>query len=300
MTLRLIERNASLPPSHKAHAMNIQDLVHYFDSLGSPGSVGLHKLQFDDHGAFGNYQGLRLYSVFQPLFTADTLQPAAHEALLRARDAANRPVTPADAFRRAVTPEAAMHFDRLCRVVHALNFFHQSGAQGDLFLNISGRHLLSVGTGHGHTFETLLRHCGLAPTQIVLEVLESGVDDLQHLQEAVNGYRSRGFRVAIDDFGCQHSNFDRLWRLTPDIVKLDRSLIVQASTNARARRILPKIIDIIHDLGAQVVCEGIETAEQHTLARAAGADLLQGYYYARPSSVVGHPEAFGAPVCAVG
>lgn len=191
-----------------------------------------------------------------------------------------------------------MHFDRLCRVVHALNFFHQSGAQGDLFLNISGRHLLSVGKGHGHTFETLLRHCGLAPTQIVLEVLESGVDDLQHLQEAVNGYRSRGFRVAIDDFGCQHSNFDRLWRLTPDIVKLDRSLIVQASTNARARRILPKIIDIIHDLGAQVVCEGIETAEQHTLARAAGADLLQGYYYARPSTEVVSPRAAHATISA--
>lgn len=56
----------------------------------------------------------------------------------------------------------------------------------------------------------------------MLGVLESHVDDLQHLQEAIDAYRSRGFRVAIDDFGCQHSNFDRLWRLTPDIVKLAR------------------------------------------------------------------------------
>lgn len=266
--------------------MNLENLVRYFDSLGAPHSVGPHNLQFSDQGAFGNYRGLRLCSVFQALFAADTLQPVAHEALLRARYAGNRTITPADAFRRAVTPEDAMHLDRLCRVVHALNFFRQSGAQGDLFLNISGRHLLSVGTGHGHTFETLLRHCGLTPTQIVLEVLESDVDDLQHLQEAVNGYRSRGFRVAIDDFGCRHSNFDRLWRLTPDIVKLDRSLIHQAATNPRARRILPKIIDIIHDLGAQVVCEGIESAAQHALARDAGADLLQGYHYARPSPEV--------------
>jgi EAL domain-containing protein (putative c-di-GMP-specific phosphodiesterase class I) len=125
--------------------------------------------------------------VFQALFSAETLQPAAHEALPRARDVSNRTIAPAEAFRRAVTPDDAMHFDRLCRVVHALNFFNQSGAQGDLFLNISGRHLLSVGVGHGQTFETLLKHCGLKPTQIVLEVLESGVD----------GYRSHGFRVAI-------------------------------------------------------------------------------------------------------
>jgi len=263
--------------------MSIHDLIGYFDALGTPRAAGLHNLQFDDRGAFGHYRGLRLYSAFQALFQADTLHVVAHEALLRARDAGNRTIAPAEAFRRAETAEDAMHLDRLCRVVHALNFFNQSGAQGDLYLNISGRHLLSVGAGHGHTFETLLRHCGLQPTQIVLEVLESGVDDLQHLQEAVDGYRSRGFRVAIDDFGCRHSNFDRLWRLTPDIVKLDRSLIVQASTHDRARRILPKIIEIIHDLGAQVVCEGIETADQHALAQAAGADLVQGYYYAKPS-----------------
>jgi EAL domain-containing protein (putative c-di-GMP-specific phosphodiesterase class I) len=272
--------------------MSIHDLIGYFDTLATARLTGLHNLQFDNHGVFGHYRGLRLYSVFQALFQADTLQPVAHEALLRARDAGNRSIAPAEAFRRAETPEDAMHLDRLCRVVHALNFFNQSGAHGDLFLNISGRHLLSVGAGHGHTFEILLRHCGLQPTQIVLEVLESGVDDLQHLQEAVDGYRSRGFRVAIDDFGCQHSNFDRLWRLTPDIVKLDRSLIVQASTNARAGRILPKIIEIIHDLGAQVVCEGIETADQHALAQAAGADLVQGYYYAKPSPDV---VAFPAP-----
>lgn len=126
--------------------------------------------------------------------------------------------------------------------------------------------------------------CGLKPRQVILEVLEARVDDISRLNDAVAAYRQRGYRVAIDDFGCEHSNFDRLWRLTPDIVKLDRSLIVQATSNERARRILPKIVDIIHELGAQVVCEGIETPEQHNLAIEAGADLLQGYYYAMPSA----------------
>ncbi|MBA3998830.1 MAG: EAL domain-containing protein [Candidatus Accumulibacter sp.] len=286
--------------------MPIDDLLSYFDRWnGLPAAPG-HNLEFDDCGVSGSYRGLRLYSVFQALFAADTLRPVAHEALLRARDEANRAVPPAEAFKRAVTPEDAVYFDRLCRMVHALNFFNQSGAEGELFLNVSGRHLLSVGGGgHGRTFETLLQHCGLRPTQIVLEILESRVDDLQHLQEAIDAYRSRGFRVAIDDFGCQHSNFDRLWQLTPDIVKLDRSLIVQAVANPRARRILPKLIEIIHDLGAQAVVEGIETLEQHALACDAGADLLQGYYYAKPSAeVVSRPVALvssfvrAAPVAA--
>ena len=266
--------------------MAYDDLLAYFDYWNRQLSESADDFQFDDLGAFGSFRGLRLYSAFQAVFASDTLQPVAHEALLRARDENNKSISPAEAFERAVTPDEAIYFDRLCRTVHSLNFFNQSGAEGDLYLNVSGRHLLSVGGGHGRTFETLLKQCGLKPTQIVLEILESGVEHLQHLQAAVDAYRSRGFRVAIDDFGCQHSNFDRLWQLTPDIVKLDRSLIVQAGINGRARWILPRIVEIIHGLGAQVVVEGIETPEQHALALDAGADLLQGFYYARPSAEV--------------
>ena len=128
--------------------------------------------------------------------------------------------------------------------------------------------------------------CGLTPERIVLEILEARIDDLGRLQEAVSGYRSRGYRVAIDDFGCAHSNFDRLWQLSPDIVKLDRSLMVQAEANPRARRVLPKLVEIIHELGATVVCEGIENRTQHQLAADAGADWLQGYFYALPATAL--------------
>ena len=266
--------------------MPTDELLAYFESWNRQRGEPTSDLRFDDLGAFGSYCGLRLYSVFQAVFSAATLTPVGHEALLRARDKQLCAIPPAEAFKLAVTPDEAIYFDRLCRMVHALNFSSQGGAVGDLYLNVSGRHLLSIGSGHGQTFETLLTHCGLKPTQIVLEVLESGVDDLPHLQVAVEGYRSRGFRVAIDDFGCQHANFDRLWRLTPDIVKLDRSLIVQATEDRRARCILPKLVEIIHDLGAQVVVEGIETARQHALAIDAGSDLLQGYYYATPATEI--------------
>ncbi len=264
--------------------MHIDELLAYFDRWNGQRAVAGPSIEFDDHGAFGRYQGLRLYSVFQALFSADTLHPVAHEALLRAKDENGQALTPPEAFKRAASPAESMYFDRLCRMVHSLNFFNQNGVEGDLFLNVSGSHLLSVSGNHGETFETLLQHCGLQPTQIVLEILESRVDDLHRLQEAIDAYRSRGFRVAIDDFGCQHSNFDRLWQLTPDIVKLDRSLIVQAADNSRARRILPKLIDIIHDLGALAVCEGIENLAQHELATDAGSDLLQGFYYAKPAA----------------
>lgn len=281
--------------------MPLDELLEYFAEWTSDLVRAEPNLKFDDRGAFGSYRGLRLYSVFQALFATTDGRPVAHEALLRVIDREGKSLTPAQAFAVPKGQQEIVYFDRLCRMVHAVNFVNQARDDTPLFLNVSGQHLLSVGEGgHGQTFEKLLSHCGLKPSQIVLEVLESRVDDLKHLQRAVEAYQRRGYRVAIDDFGCQHSNFDRLWLLSPDIVKLDRSLIVEAGTNPRARRILPKLIEIIHDLGAQAVCEGIETGDQHALARDAGADLVQGFLYARPGTTLIHaptplPNSGAAP-----
>lgn len=268
-------------------------LLAYFrndDGLPPPGCRGLSVET--DGAALGRYDRLTLRSAFQPLFDAGSLRAVAHEALLRARTTDGDPVSPPLAFQYPVGAADIVYFDRLCRTVHALNFARQARAGEALFLNVDARHLLSVGGGHGAAFEALLGHCGLSPTDVVLEILESGIDDQNHLADAVASYQRRGYRIAIDDFGCRHSNFDRLWQLSPDIVKLDRSLIAQAAVNPRARLILPKLVEIIHALGAQVVCEGVETAEQHALAVDSGADLLQGYHYARPApGLRRHPDA---------
>ena len=242
----------------------------------------LHKQQ---EAIVGKFAGLELHSHYQPLFHARDLQPFAHEALLRPRKPGQTTfASPFEALNSATTAQAAIYLDRLCRVVHAMNFVRQQPGAQHLFLNVSAQHLQSVSHSHGEAFEGLLHLCGLSPQQVVLEILESSVDDLALLQTALQSWRQRGFQIAIDDFGCQHSNFDRLWQMTPDIVKLDRQLVQQAAQNTRAAVILPKLIDMIHDLGARVVCEGVETTEQHQLCVDAGADFLQGYYYARPAA----------------
>ena len=92
--------------------------------------------------------------------------------------------------------------DRLCRVIHSVNFLTQQPQQQALYLNVNGRHLLGIASGrHGATFEALLAYCGLAPQQVVLEIIESSVDDLALLQQAITAYKAKGFRIAIDDFG---------------------------------------------------------------------------------------------------
>lgn len=279
-------------------ATQFEQLIAHFEERNGAAPLLEHCVHFEDAGAVGRYGELHLRSAFQPLFQADSMRAVAHEALLRVEDDRQRSISPEQAFRIPKAPERIVHFDRLCRTIHAINFAAQAEPGAVLYLNVDGRHLLNVQGGtHGTFFEALLGYCGLTPGQVVLEILESRIGDFGRLTEAIAAYQQRGFGIAIDDFGCRHSNFDRLWRLSPDIVKLDRSLIVQSAGNPRARKILPKLVEVIHDLGARVVCEGIETVSQHALAVNAGVDMLQGYLYARPGDRLQHrPHSSAAPV----
>ncbi|MBK1679010.1 EAL domain-containing protein [Rhodocyclus tenuis] len=292
--------------------MSPADLLEHFNSLYRAARTGIStspianaasaetRFARADAQIVAHVADLRLNSVFQPIFDAGNGRLISHEALLRPwrrrgmagdegrRRGGEEAVSPEEVFARSGERGDIVHLDRLCRTLHTINFSWQQQLrgeqQGDLFLNIHPRHLLEVSGDHGSYFESVLRRCGLTPERVVLEILESSVDDLPALQKALANYQRRGYRIAIDDFGRSHSNFDRLWQLQPDIVKLDRSLIVTASDNDRVRRTLPRLVDIIHELDALTVFEGIETQEQLTLARDSGADALQGYLLGRPAA----------------
>lgn len=268
--------------------MPLTDLVHYLNDRNrsqygqhlSPGD----SLNLAEGRVTGRFAGLSLDSAFQPIVQASSGRIVGHEALLRATAPDGSPLAPDAVFVLPTDGEEIVFLDRLARTVHALNYLLQARSQGgDLYLNIHPRHLLAVSGDHGLVFEAILKRLGLSPERVVLEILESAIDDSARIRQAVANYRSRGYRIAIDDFGRHHSNFDRLWQLEPDVVKLDRSLIDEASRNPKARRVLPRLVEIVHDLEARVVFEGIETAEQLAIAIDAGADQLQGYYLARPA-----------------
>ena len=122
-----------------------------------------------------------------------------------------------------------------------------------------------------------------AEHQVVIEINEGAVEQEDLLSYAIANYRERGYKIALDDFGRHHSNLERLWRLSPDYVKFDGSLIQHAEQNTPLQKVLPKLIEIVRDLGGQTIVEGIETPKQEELAIRAGAHLLQGYHIGRPA-----------------
>jgi EAL domain-containing protein (putative c-di-GMP-specific phosphodiesterase class I) len=246
-------------------------------------------LDLDDYGLSEQTQGefsstflgIQLNSAFQPIYDSELGELYGHEALLRPSLGETQSISPEFAFSFAEQSGRLVKFDRVSRTLHVLNFRQIFNENGLLFLNVHPKLLTSV-NAHGKVFERIL-HANSVPTdRVVIEIQESVVDHDKQLVEAIANYRDRGYRIAIDDFGRKQSNLDRLWKLSPDYVKLDLSIVQQAEDNPRVRKILPKLVDIIRDLGAQPVIEGIETQVQLDLAIETGSTLLQGYFLGRP------------------
>jgi len=230
----------------------------------------------------GNHYGAALSSVFQPIYSLAHRRPIGFEGLVRARKENGEPLSPIDLF-RYLPEQHCIPLDRLTRYLHVQNFIQQATEEFWLFLNIHPAILLH-GKNHGRFFGDLLSESGIAPNNVVVEILEDSIEDKGMLTETIQYYRDLGCLIAIDDFGTGNSNFDRVWKISPDIVKLDKSVVHDLSTNKVARRMLPNLVSLIHECGSLVLLEGVEQEEQALLAVDAGVDFVQGYYFAKPAA----------------
>ena len=244
-----------------------------------------YKLDVSSGDVQARFIGMQLSSVFQPIVDLNQNTPLGYEALLRAFDQKGKPVNPPAAFRQAEVVERLVKFDRLCRTLHTLNFLNMGKGCGLLFLNVHPELLVAVNS-HGKVFEQVLHQHDVSTQDVVIEIHESAVSDEKLLASAIANYRERGYKIAIDDFGQEHSNLQRLWTLAPEYVKLDGGIIQQASCNPKLQRILPKLVEIIRELDAEVIVEGVETQEQLELAEHAGVHLVQGYLLGLPESAL--------------
>ena len=108
----------------------------------------------------------------------------------------------------------------------------------------------------------------------------------------MDGYRGLGASIAMDGFGLGCSNLDRVARLRPDVVKIDRVLLAKAVGGERFRRMLPGMIELLHESNTKVAIEGIESRSEALFAIESKADFLQGFFFAKPQAGLG--EAPGA------
>lgn len=226
------------------------------------------------------FRDCTIASVFQPIFSLSHRTPVGYEALCRASSADGVPVSPPDLFGQVKDESDNVLLDRLCRAIHVRNFSGFSDSSW-IFLNVNPL-VTIMGKSYGSFFREMLEQNHIPPHQVVVEILEKSIYDESILSAAVNYYKRLGCLVAIDDFGASHSNFDRIWNIQPDIVKFDRSIVVQAETCRMVRKALPNLVGLIQELGCITLMEGVETEQQALIAIDSNVDLVQGYYFGYP------------------
>lgn len=160
-----------------------------------------------------------------------------------------------------------------------------SGFEPDVSINLSAADLAD-----GELEQSILSHARvyrILPQRIVFEITESAVMREAHcVVGAMKRLRKHGFRFSVDDFGTGYSSLAQFKQLPVDEIKIDRSFIMDLEPDSDDAVIVRSTIDLGHNLGVQVVGEGVETAAAWRMLLALGCDLAQGYLISPPLPAV--------------
>ncbi|WP_235928050.1 EAL domain-containing protein [Goekera deserti] len=218
-----------------------------------------------------------LWPVYQPIVSLADRRVTGHEALLRGQ-VDGRHVGGGDLFFLAEAAGWLPELDRVARHA-ALGGAAPWLGSADLYVNLHPASVHRPQVCLAGT-EALAAELGVAPGQLVIEVVEShAVVDRGHLVALLEHHRSLGWRVALD--GAGWSSLGLLGALRPDVVKLDKALVQQLPAPG-ARAVVAAVVELAHSRGATVVAEGVEDEETAQEVAALGADLGQGWLFGRP------------------
>lgn len=222
----------------------------------------------------------RVAAHFQPIVSVRDRSIIGFEGLARVHDESG-PVSPSIAFDKANRDGTLLQLDRVCRD-RAFDGFAaiRNREHLVLFANLNAALLDGPAAGSWYLSEQV-RNAGLEPEHIAIEVVENRVRDLGALRSFCDRYRAAGFLIVVDDFGTSHSNFERLVDVQPDIIKIDRTLIRGIEADRYKRSLVQTIAELARSIGALSLAEGVETVEELQACTVLGADLFQGFLFAK-------------------
>jgi diguanylate cyclase (GGDEF)-like protein/PAS domain S-box-containing protein len=195
-----------------------------------------------------------------------------------------------------IVPLGAWVLREACRQAAA---WRESGWQIGLSVNFSLRQVSAA--RFAESVLAVLDESGLSHGALTLEVTEQVlVEGAEPMVAGLSELRRHGVRLAIDDFGTGYASLAYLRELPVDIIKIDPSFVAGLGIDGTLALLTRTIVQVGHDLGIEVVAEGIERPEQLELLRAMGCGLGQGYLVARPMTARGIEELAAAAAEPVG
>lgn len=235
-------------------------------------------------------QAFRLY--FQPIVNANTFKIQGFEALIRWQSSTRGMVRP-DLFMGVaeetslIVPIGKWVFEKACENLKQFQTFIRSKTNNpndNLFLavNISGKQFSDI--NFFHMLETVPMKYGIKEKDIKLEITEKILLEGNIFFYWIEKCRTMGYPVSLDDFGTGYSMLSYLSEFNVDSLKIDQSFVKKIEQDHKTRIIVQAIINIAKGLNVDVVAEGVETERQALILRELGCDLLQGYFFGKPTS----------------
>ena len=216
---------------------------------------------------------------FQPILRVSTGEIYSYEALMRS--STEQRVSPLKIIKYASMLGRLPDVER-ATLLNILGIVDQKRDQlGDkkIFINsIPGVRLSDEDTTK--VLDLLVK---LKETMVVelTEEAELEEEDLERIQQMI---RAKGIEIAVDDYGTGYSNVSNLLRYMPNYVKIDRSLLSEIQFQPQKQHFVREIIEFCHANQIMALAEGVETSEELRMVIHLGADLIQGFYTAKPSA----------------
>jgi EAL domain-containing protein (putative c-di-GMP-specific phosphodiesterase class I) len=223
---------------------------------------------------------------YQPIVDVSTGRIAAFEALARWRHPQRGLVGPLEFIALAEETGLIMPIGHAvlragCRQLAEWRRTFGSAAPDGVCVNVSSRQFLDAGLAA--TIEEILAATGLDASYLKLEVTESAfIGDVDAARATVERLQRIGIEWSLDDFGTGYSSLSHLHRLQLDTIKVDRSFVLRMGDGDEGLEMVRAIVALGHNLGMDVVAEGVETESQLTALRALGCEFCQGFLFSRP------------------
>lgn len=217
---------------------------------------------------------------YQPIVDARGAEVVAYEALVRWDHPTRGRMAPAE-FIPLAEETGLIHQLSACVLSRACADALDWPSHIKVTVNLSAQQFQSAHLIDG--IAAVLNESGLPASRLELEVTESlFIGQSNGPISILRRLREMGITIALDDFGTGYSSLSYLRRLPIDVLKIDRTFVVELATSQEARTVLEAICNLADRLGMATVIEGIETEEQASIVRQIGGAKMQGFLFGRP------------------
>ena len=165
--------------------------------------------------------------------------------------------------------------------LHQCHEWDKRNLRINVAVNLSVRNLLDP--GFPNEVDRLLKKWEIDPIRLELEITESSImADPPRAMEILTALHKLGVRLAVDDFGTGYSSLQSLKRLPINAVKIDKSFVQTMQNDENDLLIVQSTIDLAHNMGLEVVAEGVENGQVAEMLKLLGCDFIQGWHRGRP------------------